>query len=440
MTTHKSLLRQHTIWISISFVFIELCLVAIFTRLVIIPLAHRAADDLAGLVVLSAKTWGELPPQTRPFFAEELKVAHQLEIQPAQEYAPTDVWHPPFVDFFEQAINRRLPEPTHLRIEHRADENWYWVNIPSGSYVLAVGWPQSRLETQPLLALIIGLLISLAISIFAARWLAKRILRPINSLDQAMIMVGKGSYTHIPEEDGPQELNALSKQFNLMAQQVRLLIDNRTTLFASISHDLRTPLTRMRLALELIKDSPSSELLERLEREIDRMNLLISQTMELARGLHNEPAEPIEIRKLLSDLQSGFKDDATPLIIECNVIEIWAPPIALQRVLSNLIQNAQRYATGKAVTIRCNIVENAVRLGVLDQGPGIPQNELERMQQPFERMESSRSAHTGGFGLGLTIVRELAKANGWQLQVESPTEGGLHVWITLPLAIRTPRD
>lgn len=433
MTTRRSLLQQHTIWISISFVLVELVLVLIFTTLVIIPLARRAADDLAGLVVLSAQTWGELPPQTRPYFVEELKVAHQLEIQPAQDYAPSDVWHPPFVDFFEQAINRRLPAPTHLRIEHREDENWYWVNIPSGSNLLALGWPQSRLETQPLLALAIGLLASTAISLFAARWLAKRILRPINSLNQAMIMVGKGVYTNIPEEDGPEELTALSKQFNLMTQHIELLLSNRTTLLASISHDLRTPLTRMRLALELIKDAPSPQLLERLEREIERMNQLVSQTMELARGLHNEPSEPIEIRKFLSNMQNGFHDDATPLLIQCNVSEIWAPPIALERVLTNLVQNAQRYAAGKPVTIRCDTVENGIRLGILDQGPGIPGSEVERMQQPFERMENSRSLHTGGFGLGLTIVKELAKANGWQLQIESPTEGGLHVWITLPL-------
>lgn len=433
MTNRRSLLQQHTIWISISFVLVELVLVLIFTTLVIIPLARRAADDLAGLVVLSAQTWGELPPQTRPYFVEELKVAHQLEIQPAQDYTPSDVWHPPFVDFFEQAINRRLPAPTHLRIEHREDENWYWVNIPSGSNLLALGWPQSRLETQPLLALAIGLLASTAISLFAARWLAKRILRPINSLNQAMIMVGKGVYTNIPEEDGPEELTALSKQFNLMTQHIELLLSNRTTLLASISHDLRTPLTRMRLALELIKDAPSPQLLERLEREIERMNQLVSQTMELARGLHNEPSEPIEIRKFLSNMQNGFHDDATPLLIQCNVSEIWAPPIALERVLTNLVQNAQRYAAGKPVTIRCDTVENGIRLGILDQGPGIPGSEVERMQQPFERMENSRSLHTGGFGLGLTIVKELAKANGWQLQIESPTEGGLHVWITLPL-------
>ncbi len=134
---------------------------------------------------------------------------------------------------------------------------------------------------------------------------------------------------------------------------------------------------------------------------------------------------------LFSTLQEDFKDDNTPLMVRCELPQIWAAPMALRRVLSNLIQNAQRYAAGFPVTLVCEQGPQGVRIGVLDQGPGIPETELERMQQPFQRLEASRSQGTGGVGLGLAIVKELTKANGWRLQWISPPAGGLQCWIQL---------
>ncbi|WP_442764013.1 ATP-binding protein [Malikia spinosa] len=120
-----------------------------------------------------------------------------------------------------------------------------------------------------------------------------------------------------------------------------------------------------------------------------------------------------------------------PLMVRCELHQLWAAPMALRRVLSNLIQNAQRYAAGFPVTLVCEQGPQGVRIGVLDQGPGIPETELDRMQQPFQRLEASRSQGTGGVGLGLAIVKELAKANGWRLQWISPPAGGLQCWIQL---------
>lgn len=210
-----------------------------------------------------------------------------------------------------------------------------------------------------------------------------------------------------------------------------MLLTTRTTMLAGVSHDLRTPLTRMRLTLELLRDAPNPALLDRLEREVERMNQLISQVMEMARGLQAEPAQLVDMVALFSTLQEDFKDDNTPLMVRCELPQIWAAPMALRRVLSNLIQNAQRYAAGFPVTLVCEQGPQGVRIGVLDQGPGIPETELERMQQPFQRLEASRSQGTGGVGLGLAIVKELTKANGWRLQWISPPAGGLQCWIQL---------
>lgn len=133
------------------------------------------------------------------------------------------------------------------------------------------------------------------------------------------------------------------------------------------------------------------------------------------------------------------KDEETPIQTRCDVATVWAAPLALRRILSNLIQNAQRYAAGHPVTLVSETGLQGTRIGVLDQGPGIPVAELDRMQLPFQRLEASRSQDTGGFGLGLAIVRELAKANGWQVHWISPPEGGLQAWITLASSLEGKR-
>jgi two-component system, OmpR family, osmolarity sensor histidine kinase EnvZ len=432
MRGRRSLLRQYTLWLTAMFVLLELVLVIVFMTLLVLPMARRAADDLAGLVVLSAQTWSELPPETRPAFVEELRTSHQLDIRPAQAYDATAALHPPFVYLFEQAINRRLPQHSHLMPEQKGDELWYWINIPVGGQSLALGWPESRNESRPVVALGLGLVFGLWLSWWSARWLAGRIVQPLSSLNQAMATVGDGDTPSLIPEDGPQELAAVIRQFNAMVTQVQVLLTTRTTMLAGVSHDLRTPLTRMRLTLELLRDAPNTALLDRLEREVERMNQLISQVMELARGLQAEPAQLVDMAALFSTLQEDFRDDNTPLLVRCELPQAWAAPMALRRVLSNLIQNAQRYAAGFPVTLVCEQGPQGVRIGVLDQGPGIPETELDRMLQPFQRLEASRSQGTGGVGLGLAIVKELAKANGWSLQWISPSAGGLQCWIQLP--------
>lgn len=432
MPQHNSLKRQHTLWLMLSFVVLELVLATVFLALLVLPLARRAADDLAGLVVLSAQTWAELPPETRVPFANELRTNHQIEIRPGQigGDAPPALY-PPFVYLFERAVQRRLAQPTHLWREDTDGSTWYWVQVPVGEQTLALGWPDSRNDSRPFIALAVGLLAGLGLSWWGAGWLARRIMRPLSTLHQGMVAVGAGDTPALLPEDGPQELVALSQHFNVMARQVQTLLGARTTILAGVSHDLRTPLTRMRLALEMLRDHPTPALIDRLERDVDNMNRLISQVLELARGLQAEPVQPIDVATFFASLQEDFYDERTPIKTRFNVTILQAAPMALRRALSNLLQNAQRYAAGQPIELVLEQVPDGVRLGVLDRGPGIPVTELQRMQQPFQRLDASRNAATGGFGLGLAIVAELAKAQSWQFGLTPRPDGGLAAWLRL---------
>lgn len=427
-------MRQHTLWLTVSFVAMHLVFVLLFTSLLMVPMARRAADDLAGLVVLSAQTWSELPPAARDEFLQELRANHELDLRPAMGYSAASALHPPFVYFFERAINRRLATAVHLLREENADEVWYWVNVPSGGDQVAVGWPEKRNDSRPLTAAGIGLLLSLLASWWLARWLAGRIVRPLRQLTDAMTVVGEGSTPDRLSEDGPQELATVSHRFNVMVQQVEALLSARTALLAGISHDLRTPLTRMQLTLAILRETPSPVLLDRLETEMHRLNQLIGQTLDLARGLHREEPQLIEVDPWLQDIAAGFQNLSTGVLTLSNHGLANVAPVAMRRCLGNLVENALRYAGSSPVELVFERHPTGDRFGVLDRGPGIPAEELARLQEPYERLGAPSLVVSASFGLGLSIVNELARANGWTVRFSAREGGGLEAWINLQAA------
>ncbi len=434
MKPPPTLVSRHSLWLAGSFAVLTLWLIVMFSALVAWPMAHRAADDLAGLMVLSAQTWVELPPQTRDAFTLELRERHGLELRPATPDRPRGEWHAPLVWLLEDALNRRLEMPTHLHREVVDGEVWYWINLPVGQRGLAVGLPRDRYNSQPLVLLATGLLASLLLAWSAARWLAVRMAAPVARLEQAMAVIGQGRTPQPLAEAGPQELAHLSRHFNTMVGQVNELMSTRTTLLAGISHDLRTPLARMRLAVEIMREQPQAQaqMLDRLDAEIARTNHLIGEVLDLARGLAHEPPEAIELRPLLERLAQDYATPDTPVRVDAAVDRIVAPPQALTRALGNLLQNSQRYAKGQPVELVAQPAAGGARVGVLDRGPGIPADRVEQMLQPFQRLETSRSRATGGAGLGLAIVKELARANGWTLALSARPGGGLAAWLDLP--------
>lgn len=412
-----------------AFVVIEVLVVTLFVLFVLLPLARRSADDLAGLMVLSAQTWAELPPLTRPAFEEELLASHALALRPASPGAGQDEWHPFYFYVLEEALVRRTGVDQHLISENANGSTWYWCNVPTGNGLLGVGLAKSRIDSQPFTALLIGLLGGLFFIVALAYGLARRITRPLARLEAASALIGQGATPMLLPETGPREVAALSRRFNAMALQVQDLLTARTTLLAGVSHDLRTPLARMRLALEIMKTDPAETLIARMERDIEQMNQLIANVLDLARGLEHEVPEPVELRDLLNEIAADFSSNGS-------VIAVDGPPglaaiarQALRRAIGNLLQNAQRYAGPAPVDLVCGLDQTGWRIGILDRGPGIDPARMEAMFQPFHRGDPSRSPATGGSGLGLAIVRELARANGWTVTLSSRPGGGLQAWI-----------
>jgi two-component system osmolarity sensor histidine kinase EnvZ len=268
-------------------------------------------------------------------------------------------------------------------------------------------------------------------------WLARRTVAPLERFGAAAASLGRGETPALLAQTGPRELALLAGRFNHLARQVRELLDARTTLLAGLSHDLRTPLARMRLALEMLQHKPEAKWIERLESDVNEVNQLATDMMELARGLGQEEATTVDLSELLGGLATRAREDGAE--VSCNIdrLVLHAPVRALRRTLGNLIDNAACHAPGTPIELTVEQHDDQVRIGVLDRGPGIPVDQLETVFRPFHRVDVSRNRATGGSGLGLAIVSQLAQANGWRVVLENRVDGGLAAWLTLARESRT---
>ena len=431
MSQHPSLARQYTVRLALAFILMELLIAGLSTFWVVLPLARRSADDLAGLMVLSAQTWAELPPQTRPAFENELLASHALALRAELPGPGQDEWHPPYFYLLEDALAQRTGLKHHLSSEQLDSGTWYWAEVPTGGGRLVVGLSATRIDSQPVTALAVALLVGLLFATAVALWLARRLTQPLARLEAASALIGQGGSPSLLPETGPRELVSLSRRFNAMAQQVSELLSARTTLLAGVSHDLRTPLARMRLALEMLKDKPNPALIARMEHDIEQMNRLIGNVLDLARGLQHEKPVSTDMPEFLNQIADDFSTPASPVTVTCPPNTWLVAQTALHRAIGNLLQNAQRYAPGAPVDLVATFENHRCRIGVLDHGPGIPAAQMAAVFQPFHRLDASRSPATGGSGLGLAIVRELARANGWQVELKARPGGGLQAWIAL---------
>ncbi len=415
----RSLFARTALTLALAFVVFQAAAFWVVYRTLIVPVAERSADDLAGLIVLSAQTWVELPPQTRAAFERELARRHGLRLTTANLGATTDAPHFAFRTQIEAALSRRVGEDVALRgVPGTAAA---WLDIPLGGHDLHVGFFPRRYAVKPPLAAIAVIALGTFLSLLTAVFLVRRITVPLARAAGAASQVGAGELPDPLPETGPAELAELARRFNTMAAEVRALLDNRTTLLAGISHDLRTPMTRLQLNLEMLRDAPSPARIDRAMADLADMNKLITGYLELARTTQAENRVRFDLAGLLEEVAADANltwPGAAPCMIE-------AGRLAVRQIVSNLIQNAQRYGGGTPTELVLECTDKLARVIVRDTGVGIPEDQLEKVFRPFYRLETSRSQATGGTGLGLAIVRQLAESNGWRVALANREQGGL---------------
>ena len=297
------------------------------------------------------------------------------------------------------------------------DEDEYWVMLP-----------RERFEVEFGLQWLGGGLALLGLALAGTWMIASTLSRPLAAIAEAAGEVGRGRAPAPLAEHGPRELGTVSRAFNRMASDLAAMERERAMVLAGISHDLRTPLSRLNLALEMSGAEHSAA--EGMRADMEEIDKVIAQFLSFAKG-EDEPQVEGELDLLLAEIAESYrKRDRQVTFQRVGVGSFRFAPLAIRRAVTNLIDNALRYAGGQ-VEVSARRESGRVVIEVLDRGPGVPSGEVERLKRPFTRLDEARSG-PGGAGLGLAIVDRIARVHGGSLELAARPGGGLAARLELP--------
>ncbi|MDH5387241.1 MAG: ATP-binding protein [Gammaproteobacteria bacterium] len=418
--------------VSIIFLLIMLSTLAYY---MVLPLGHRATDDLASIMSHAAERWDSLPSVERAAFAEKMLQKHDLVLTSAEANLPDSSSMLPYLYFLEASLKNQLGTAITIKTSRGMDDNeWFWIDIPVSNEILRFGFSRARIGVEPSTAFFVLLFTGIFLTVLTAVILTRRLTIPIDRLYHAAQLVGKGHWPDPVKEEGPEELIVLARGFNRMNIQVKELLANRTTLLAGIAHDLRTPLTQIQLALSMLpNEGGDRDLMNSIHGDLEVINRLIGETLSISLELAEEELVltdiDLELDNIIKNIQTNGVDIEWSRGKPCRRM---LQPLALRRILTNLLVNALRYGDGKPINVCYECQKETIIIQIMDSGPGIPDEHLEAVFRPFFRLEKSRGSETGGSGLGLAIVRQLADAHGWTVELIPRPEGGTKAVLTIP--------
>lgn len=353
---------------------------------------------------------------------------------------PEGEQHWPYSEIYQRQMQAELGADTEVRLRIHAPPA-LWVRAPS----LGDGWLKVPLYPHPLrgqkIWSVLGWFLAIGLLSTASAWIFVRQLnQPLKRLVFAARQLGQGRSVRLPISDTPSEMTEVYRAFNQMAEDVEQAGRERELMLAGVSHDLRTPLTRLRLSLSLM--SNDSELTDGMVRDIEDMDAILDQFLAFIRDGRDEPVEEVDLSDLVREVVAPFNQPEERVRLCLEPI----PPfplrrVSLKRMLNNLIGNAL-YHAGKGVEVAAYVSGDSsapyVVLSVLDRGAGIDPSELEGIFNPFIRGDRARSGK--GTGLGLAIVKRIAAQHGGNVELRNRSGGGLEARVRLPLGLLLPRD
>lgn len=397
------------------------------------PRARETAQLAASAVNLIRASLFAAAPEKRLGLFNEFSTREGIRLLPAEpEDKITPLPDNRFMALVQQNLRQRLGPHTRMAAEvdgvtgfwvsfrlDEHDEDEYWLILPRTR-------PDQQLADQWLSwgMLALGLALGMA-------WIiASGLSRPLKALARSAAALGRGQSPSPVAESGAEEFRELAGAFNKMAEDLRRHDQDRSEVLAGISHDLRTPLTRLRLEAEMSIESETAR--AGVVSDIEQMESVISQFMDYARGDQGELPVDTDLNLLLSQIAERQQQIGHALTISSPSLPcLKLRPKAMQRALLNLIDNAWKYGA-TAVNLTASLQQDHVCLSIQDNGPGIPEGEMDRLKRPFTRLENARSNATGT-GLGMAIVERVAQQHGGRFELANHPAGGLLARLVLPL-------
>lgn len=400
-------------------------------------MASRLSYAVAGEVVLIANLIEGNPD---PAAAESLAALAGDRLDLIVSYRPDEKvegpsirpegrWANYIADSFTEELRQQTQNPFTVDVDFQ--EKWVEVRLQLKEGVLHVSLPQRRLFTSTTYIFLLWVYGSSAVLLLISVLFMRNQIRPIRKLAIAAERFGKGRDVENFKIEGAKEVRQAGQAFMDMRTRIQRQIQQRTTMLAGVSHDLRTPLTRMRLQLALLGDSPD---IDALKGDIDEMEKMIEGYLNFVRGDGNEQPLVTDMIPLIEGVIVSAKRQGCDIAFAHDGqdgLSMTLRPLAMRRCLMNVIGNAAKYATKVWISVE-KPEKRIVLITVEDNGPGIPEDQYEEVFKPFYRVDASRNVDTGGVGLGLPIAMDVVHAHGGTIWLERSKHGGLAVKIRLP--------
>lgn len=395
----------------------------------------RLAVAVAGEVAFLAE---QVKENKNPKVMSRLQEDSMSHLQLNLRYVEDGVIQPDPVDYrgrgdiIKKALSRELKEKLQYpyRIIVDVGEKWIQIHVQLEDGLLIVTSPERRLFSSSGFVFLIWMIGVSSVLLIVAILFMRNQIRPIKRLSIAAERFGTGRDVAFFKLEGAKEVRQAAKAFLGMRERINKQIQQRTAMLAGVSHDLRTPLTRMKLQAEMMGDS---EDVQALKSDIHDMERMMNAYLQFAKGEGNELSERVDILDMLNRLAATFSRDGMPVEVTSSekTFDMFVRPVAFERCLSNIIANAQKYADAAWIGLIAD--DDHVTLIIEDNGPGIEEDFYEDVFKPFFREEKSRNSKTGGVGLGLPIAQDIVLAHGGDISLHRSEHGGLKVKIELPV-------
>lgn len=433
----RSLLWRTVLLIAALLIAAQLAALQLFRLSEREPRVREIAQQLASVVNLTRAALVSSDPRKRRDLLSELSEREGIRIYVAGETDPPPVhFQPPWLPLMQDELRRLLgPDTRGVFVPGHGGTLWVSFSIDDDAYWVAI--PRAQLE-RPFPWRWVGWIAAvLALALLGAYVLVSRINRPLRRLTAAAVRLGRGETPEPLAEDGPDEVRALTRAFNQMTTDLARLDSDRALLLAGVSHDLRTPLSRLRVEIEMLPADAGSK--QAMVQDIEDMDAIIGQFLAFVKEGAAEPKQPADLNALARAAAERFERLGQKVRVDAGALPpLPLGPTAMARLISNLLDNAFKYGRMQGeptadVTLQTWRQGEKVFLSVLDRGPGIPESEFARLKKPFTRLDASRS-NAAGSGLGLAIVERIARQHGGQLWLMPRAGGGLEARIELPIA------
>jgi len=424
----KTLLTRAFLLITALILLSIITLAWVFRQASEAPRAQQKAQLVVSTINLTRAAILSAAPQWRGALMAELREAEGMRVEISEPTDTSTMLEETATELrlMTEAVRAKLGKETHFASTRNGIDD-LWVSFYIGQDEFWVAIPRTRIEQPMSRILLLGGSVAFVFALLGAYLIARQVARPLQRLSEAAQQIGQGkSHSPLPEV-GTHEIVTLSRAFNQMSSDLEANEKERTLVLAGISHDLRTPLARMRIAAELSKDE---SLRNNIEADVMQMDDIIQQFLDFARLDAQERTITTDLAALISEVTQRYAAHN----ISAELITL-APqdvrPTLLKRALTNLLDNAVKYGDGE-ITVNLRQAEKFIEISVSDRGAGIPPDQFESAKRPFVRLQSARSDASGS-GLGLAIVERAAKAHHGELILATREGGGLVATLRLPL-------